>query len=89
MVMKLEYIITFENTSLAMKAEKALLAESLDIGVLPLPSQISAGCGICLRVKQDDINEACDVLKDKNIIQAKIFFRISKNGQYVYVDCED
>jgi len=85
----MEYIITFKNTNLAIKAEQCLLEQKLQIGVLPLPSQISAGCGICLRVKQDEINAALAALTDREIPNAGVYSRVTENGRYLYTEVKD
>ncbi|MCL2233323.1 MAG: DUF3343 domain-containing protein [Treponema sp.] len=79
----MEYIITFKNTNFAIKAEQCLL-EKMNVGVLPLPSQISAGCGICLRVKQDEIDAALAALADREISAAGLYSRATENGRYLY-----
>lgn len=78
----MEYILTFENTNFAIKAEQSLLAEKLQVGVMPLPSQIRAGCGICLRIKEDEIKAALSILK--NINEIGLFSRIKENGKIFY-----
>ena len=81
---KMEYIITFKNTNFAIKAEQSLLEQKIRTGVLPLPSQISAGCGLCLRVNQDEIKPALRILADSNIEGIALFSRVMKNNQFVY-----
>ena len=44
----MEYVLTFKNTNFAIKSEQYLLVKKLHVSVIPLPSDISAGCGICL-----------------------------------------
>ncbi|MCL2227394.1 MAG: DUF3343 domain-containing protein [Oscillospiraceae bacterium] len=85
----MEYIITFKNTNLAIKAEQCLLEQKLQVGVLPLPSQISAGCGICVRIAQDEIKSALAPLSDKNIDEIGLYFRVSENGRYSYSEVSD
>ena len=80
----MEYIITFKNTNFAIKAEQCLLELEMNVSVLPLPSQISAGCGICLRVKQDEINAALAALADREIPGAGVYSRTEENGRYLY-----
>ncbi len=63
----MEYIITFKSTNFAIKAEKCLLEDKIFAGVLPLPPQISAGCGICLRVKEEELPRALTVLTNNGI----------------------
>jgi hypothetical protein len=85
----MEYLITFKNTNFAIKAEQALLAQSLPVGVMPLPPQISAGCGICLRLKENDIRQALQVLAAANIDEIGLFSRVSLNGLFVYTPIND
>ena len=85
----MEYIITFKNTNFAIKAEQSLLEQKLQVGVLPLPSQISAGCGICVRITQDNIKPALVTLAEKNIDEIGLYFRVSENGRYSYSEVSD
>ncbi|MCL2619324.1 MAG: DUF3343 domain-containing protein [Defluviitaleaceae bacterium] len=80
----MEYIITFTSTSFAMKAEKTLIAQKLQVGVLPLPSQISAGCGLCLRIKPKEIQPAMTLLLDAQLGEVGLYSRLMENGRYVY-----
>jgi hypothetical protein len=58
-----EFIFTFGNTRDAVEGEKKLLGAGLSPGVMPLPDQIGAGCGICLRVSPGDLEKARSVLE--------------------------
>ena len=80
----MEYIITFNNTNNAIKAEQCLLSQYMQVRVMPLPSQISAGCGICLRVKVDDVIQALRILKDNNINEIGIYTRMPENNGFIY-----
>jgi hypothetical protein len=80
----MEYIIAFKNTHHAIMAEKCLLEQKIQVRVLPLPSQISAGCGICLRVNQEEIRQALKTLADGVIEEINLFSRVSENGQFIY-----
>jgi hypothetical protein len=84
-----EYIITFNNASQAIKAEKSLLAQQIKVGVLPLPSQISAGCGICLRIGKDEIRQALAILTDVQVNEIGLFSRAMENGRYAYSELEE
>jgi len=84
----MEYIITFKSTHLAMKAEQYLLDEKLTFIMIPLPSQISAGCGICVKASSDGIEKALKTLKDKQVDGTALFSRIMENGRYVYTQME-
>lgn len=43
------YVMLFKAVSYALKAEKILKSEKLPHKLIPVPKQISADCGICLR----------------------------------------
>ena len=80
----MEYIITFKNTNFAIKAEQCLLEQNLHPGVLPLPSQVNAGCGICLRINPEEIKSSLKIIADKNIEGIAVFSRVMENNQFVY-----
>lgn len=84
-----EFIITFKNTNFAIKAEQCLLKQGLKVGVLPLPSQISAGCGICIRISQAEIKSALTAAKDNGISEVGLYSRVSENGRYLYYEVKD
>jgi hypothetical protein len=85
----MEYVITFKNTNFAIKAEQCLLEKKLHVGVLPLPSQISAGCGICVRITQNEIKSALEILSDSSINEIGLYSRVSENGKYSYREVND
>jgi len=82
----MEYIIAFLNTNAAIKAEQCLLEQKLSVGVMPLPSQIRAGCGICLRINQDEISAAVKTLSDNGNFEITLFSRTAENGKYSYIE---
>ena len=84
----MEYIVTFKNTNFAIKAEQCLLEQKLRVSVLPLPSLISTGCGICLRIKPDEIKSALDILAEKNISGIALFLRAEENNRFVYTEVD-
>lgn len=71
----MSYILTFSNTHAAIFAEKALLQVGSPVGVMPVPSEIKAGCGIALRV--DDYVAANRLLKNSNITVAAVYLAVS------------
>ena len=80
----MEYILSFRNTDSAIRAERCLLGHGVDVGVLPLPSQIKAGCGICLRVGDGAVDFALKALEGENIRDVGLFSRIGEIGRYSY-----
>ena len=87
--MEKDYIISFQNTNYAMKAERLLLDENLCVVVMPLPSQISAGCGLCLRVSQNEIKSALRSLAEGNAGKIGLFSRTSENNRSIYTELSD
>jgi len=85
----MEYIITFNNTNSAIKAEQLLLAENLHVGVMPLPSQIRAGCGICLRLTSEEIGVALRILDKNSIRETDLFSRTAFDNNFIYSEVTD
>jgi len=80
----MEYIIAFKTTNRAIQAERCLLEQKIAVGVAPLPSQIKAGCGICLRIKPNEIEIAVRVLSDNSIEGIELYSRKKEEGKYFY-----
>ena len=70
-------------------SEQYLLGQKLKISVLPLPEQISAGCGICLRISQSDIDVVLKALADKQINILELFSKTKNDGRTCYDTVED
>ena len=85
----MEYIITFKNTNLAIKAEQCLLEQKLQVSVLPLPSQIRAGCGICLRTSENEIKPALEAFAKNNINEIVLYSRVTENNKFTYTEVKD
>lgn len=61
-----------------------MLDEKLQVGVMPLPSQVRAGCGICLRISAEQIKKALQILLAKNIEEFDIYARVEGERGYTY-----
>jgi len=70
-----EHIIVFYSTNVAIKAEQCLLKQGIKVSVMPLPSQIKAGCGICLRVSPYDTSIAIEALTKARISEIDLYTR--------------
>jgi len=77
------YILTFANTHEAIFAEKALLQAGYQVGVMPIPSGIKAGCGIALRVVNYIVSIA--LLKENNLVVSGVY-QASENLQGTVYD---
>ena len=63
--MKQEAIICFESVSNAIMAEQALTGDNFAVRVMPTPSSIRGGCGICLRFLPEDLERAAAFLFER------------------------
>jgi hypothetical protein len=57
-----EFVFTFAAAGDAIAGEKKLLAGGISPAVMPLPDQLGAGCGICLRVRPEQLEQARTLL---------------------------
>lgn len=87
--MKEEIVFTFSTTSHAIAAETFLLEAGFSLQVMPLPSKIQAGCGICLRLSPTCQEKAQVVLKEHSIPIHAIYQREVQDGQSIYTKCEE
>ena len=58
-------IFTFATTHQAMVAEDVLREAGFRLEVVPPPRELSAGCGLALRMALDDVEAALRVLRSK------------------------
>lgn len=59
-------ILTFANTHSVIMSEKILLKE-MGVKVRNIPEEVSAGCGLCLEVDEQNLERAKNLLKAQNI----------------------
>ena len=57
-------IITFETTTQAMCMEKYCLKHHIEGRLIPLPTQISAGCGLAWKTKPEKLEDIMRQMKD-------------------------
>lgn len=60
------YILAFHTTTDAIQAEKTL-KEHFSIAVMPVPREISSGCGLSIRFQNPDLSEILDFLKTSSL----------------------
>lgn len=61
------YLVTFENTSTAIKAEADLKERGVQLAIMPTPTFITKSCGISIRVQADKGEEVKDILSSGEI----------------------
>lgn len=72
---EIPYVITFDSTHAAMEAEKQLLKKGIKIHVIPTPRQITANCGLSVKIMGIPREELDDLIKELNI-QKKALYRM-------------
>jgi hypothetical protein len=51
---RLSLVISFDSTTAAMEAEELLMGKGLPGRIIPLPQEISAGCGLSWKAEPKD-----------------------------------
>lgn len=78
-------LITFANSHLVLKAEKTLEQANQEIRVIPLPSEISSGCGLSIMCDINELDKMLIILKTENIA-FKHCYKVMKNGLNKQID---
>lgn len=65
-------VFSFASSHFAIAAELAA-KKCEDARLIPLPPEISAGCGLVLRVNENAITETVSILKDAEIPYEEIY----------------
>ena len=60
------YILTFETTTDVMAAEKSI-NEYFSIAIMPVPREISSGCGLAIRFQEPDEATIIEFLKQRQV----------------------
>lgn len=79
-----EVVLAFDAATEAIRAEKLLAQAGLCPLVMPLPSQIKAGCGICLRIRPEALQDAKAALAAGQARCAGWFLRRPGQGGSTY-----
>lgn len=58
-------IITFDTTSQAIAMEKYCLDTGIPGRLIPVPTAVSAGCGICWRMRPEEFERYREQLQEK------------------------
>jgi len=77
------YLFSLPSTHFAIRAEQVLLEALENVFVMPLPSAIKSGCGICLRVQEENVDISLDIL-NKNQIPYALYYIWEEAGKKRY-----
>lgn len=70
-MMKTEILVSFETTQSAIFAEKLTMEAGIKVSIMPLPSAIKAECGMCLRMQEENLEQAEALLQRNAILYKK------------------
>ena len=65
-------IVTFHTTTAAMGAEKLLLAQGIPGRIIPVPREITAGCGLAWKAPPGEEQHIADALRGAGIPWAQM-----------------
>ena len=65
-------VVTFQNTAGALAMESFCMERQLPGRLIPVPRQISAGCGMAWCTALEDRDRILQVLKERNIEQEDV-----------------
>lgn len=63
-----------------MAAEDILRDEAIGLEVVPPPSNLSAGCGLALRIRLEDVAKVIDVLTNRGAVYAAVHLLDREQG---------
>ena len=70
-----EAVFAFETTLDAIRAEQLLQRQGFAPRVMPMPSSIKAGCGLCVRVDESAAKDAVCALAQAGLAHSGVFTR--------------
>lgn len=66
-------LVAFKSTHHALAAEKALQEEDIDQVVIPTPQEISASCGLALKINPSDCPQTVSLLKNRGLADIELY----------------
>lgn len=60
-------VVSAESTHLVIKVEKILQKENIDCRIIPLPTEISANCGLAIKLEEKFLEEVKKIIKKENL----------------------
>lgn len=72
-------LVVFNSTHSAIMAEKKLISCELKVKIIPIPREISAGCGLSLKVDINEFELARKILTASNI-EVEGYYYVKKVG---------
>lgn len=77
------YVVAFDSTHHAIFMEQTLKNSGKEVMMIPTPREISASCGLSLKIKKEDLPFIQELLKEKKPSYHGIFRVKLKQGKKV------
>ena len=71
-------IAAFDSTHHAIAAEKKLNDAQLSIRIIPVPTQVTAGCGLAVRFACQDFNQVSNLLREYT---DAAYYKVNRQGK--------
>lgn len=81
------YVITFESTHLAISTEKFLLVQ-VKVEMVPTPREISASCGLSLKVSVEHLEGVLAALSGKPKAGMNLYHMVREDRQKIATKVE-
>jgi len=85
MMMQHYYLIAFDGTHAALKAETVLKEMDIKAKLIPLPSVIAAGCGFAIKVLPSE-KKAVEALLQQSLFEWSSLYELVKVGNETKVE---
>ena len=79
------YVVTFQNTHEAMKAEREAIKAKIKVVVIPTPTYITKSCGISLKIEEENIQSIIELTKTEAIKVKEIFVRDGESVKVITI----
>ncbi|MDD2277448.1 MAG: DUF3343 domain-containing protein [Bacteroidales bacterium] len=71
----MKILLFFQNTHAVIKAEKAINSKGIEYQIMPVPTNISAECGMCIEINSADYPIAQECLEQEAITFQQILLK--------------
>lgn len=78
------YLIAFDSTQQALRAEMLLEYAEIEIDICPTPKQITAGCSLCIEFEEDQYDEVKKIINIEHIVIKGIFSKCNDVFQLIF-----
>ena len=73
------YIIAFNSTHHAIRTEKILKEENMNIRTIPTPREVSSSCGLSIKFEESEIEKIKQIIEESKVDYHGIF-KLTKNA---------